>query len=257
MVGGKYINFGFAVLLLLSMLASSGCVSTMYTHRIEDTKDLSQEQARTLLIETVKSFNYWCPNPTNVSATYKKIKYTCDGNSFSHRYSEYPVLIAKKVYGKPCVSDHGGETCLYAWDGEAGHVRARDMVRAWYVLSHADPVNPAQEAAFELAAKTYREAAIKPELTEEAVRRKVQAEAAVREKRFNDADALYEEALGVAPWWPAGHYNRGLILGEQKDYEEAIDELKRYLKVDPDAANARAVQLKIYEWEALVPQVAK
>lgn len=62
---------------------------------------------------------------------------------------------------------------------------------------------------------------------------------------------------GVAPWWPAGHCNRGLILGELKDYEEAIDELKRYLKVEPDSANARAVQLKIYEWEGLVSKAGK
>jgi len=80
---------------------------------------------------------------------------------------------------------------------------------------------------------------------------------AVQQKRFNDAVDLYDQALEIAPWWPAGRYNRGLILGELKDYEGAIGELKRYLKIDPDAANARAVQLKIYEWEGMLPKAAK
>jgi len=81
------------------------------------------------------------------------------------------------------------------------------------------------------------------------VRYKVKAEAAVRQKRFDEASDLYDQALGIALWWPQGHYNRGLILGEMIDYEEAVAELKRYLKLEPAAANARAVQLKIYEWE--------
>lgn len=259
MLRKNQLNLGFTALLLLSTLAVSGCVSTIYTHRTEDTKDLSQEQARKLLIETVKSFDHFCPNPTKVRATYRKIKYKCGQTIYmQQRYSKYPVLRAMKVAGYPFVCETNQvESCNFGgWAGAAGHSRARDFVRAWYVLSHSDPVDHADEEKFELTAKSYREASVKPELPEDAVRFKVQAEAAVREKQFNDAADLYEEALGVAPWWPAGHYNRGLILGELKDYEEAIEELKRFLKVDPDASNARAVQLKIYEWEGLAANAA-
>jgi hypothetical protein len=56
------------------------------------------------------------------------------------------------------------------------------------------------ESAFEKAAQEYRASATKPVLPEEARRFKVQAEAAVREKRFDDAADLYGEALDVAPW---------------------------------------------------------
>ena len=118
-------------------------------------------------------------------------------------------------------------------------------------------VDPAQEAAFERAAQSYRSAKVKPLLPEEAVKYKVQAELAVQQKRFDDAVDLYDQALGIAPWWPAGHYNRGLILGELQDYQGGIRALQKYLKLEPGASNARAVQLKIYQWESLVPRAAK
>ena len=249
MMGTRYLKFGTAVL-LLSTLAVSGCETTTYLHKPEDTKDLTQEQARKLLIESMKSPHGWCANPTEVTATYTKLKYKCAGDRKSARYSKYPVLLVKKFYGQPCVAPPDAtNTCLYFWKDKAAFSKARDVVRAWYVLSLSDPVDHAGEEKFDLTAKSYREAPIKPELPEGAVRFKAQAEGAVREKRFDAAADLYEEGLGVAPWWPAGHYNRGLILGELKEYDEAVDELKRYLKVDPEASNARAVQLKIYEWE--------
>lgn len=248
----RYLTLGMLVLIVASL---TGCVT--YKLDPKDVEGLSQEQARKLLIESMESPHGWCANPTEVAATYKKFKYKCSEDRRSYRYSKYPVLLVKYFHSQPCVATPDSEySCLFFWKDKAGYSKARDVVRAWYVLSRADPVDHAAEEKFELTAKSYRENPVKPELPEDAVRFKVQAEAAVREKRFGDADALYEEALGIAPWWPAGHYNRGLILGELKDYEGAIDELKRYLKVDPDAPNARVVQLKIYEWEGLAPKAA-
>jgi predicted TPR repeat methyltransferase len=77
----------------------------------------------------------------------------------------------------------------------------------------------------------------------------VQAEGAVRDKKFNDAANLYGEALKVAPWWPEGHFNRALVLSETGDYDTAMREMKHYLQLAPDAPNARAAQDKIYDWE--------
>lgn len=253
MFSQSYLTLGMFVFLAAAL---SGCVTTTYQLDAKDVEGLSQEQARRLLIKTAKALNYAC-EPINVRATYRRFTYKCRGNdeAWSGRYSDHPVLMAKRVSGEACVSAPDmGESCTHVWHGPGSDSLARDFVRAWYVLNHSGPENLAKEAEFELVAKAYRDNAVKPELPEGAVRRKVQAEAAVREKRFDDAVYLYDEALEIAPWWPAGHYNRGLILGELKDYDEAVDALKRYLKVDPDASSARAVQLKIYEWEALTPQ---
>jgi tetratricopeptide (TPR) repeat protein len=88
-------------------------------------------------------------------------------------------------------------------------------------------------------------------LPEEANKYKVQAEGAVRDKQFDDAVDYYAKALRIAPWWPAGHFNRALVLGEAGDYEIAMREMKYYLQLAPDAPNARAAQDKIYDWERL------
>lgn len=111
-----------------------------------------------------------------------------------------------------------------------------------------------EEAArdFEVEAARYRTLAIKPALPEEARRYKVQAEAAINRKSFAEAADLYRNALKIAPWWPEGHYNRALILGETGGYRNAIGEMKKYLMLVPGAEDAQAAQDKIYEWEGLV-----
>jgi len=106
-----------------------------------------------------------------------------------------------------------------------------------------------EQANFEKAVEIYRNTMPKPVLSEEARKFKVQAEASVREKGFADAADQYGKVLSIAPWWPDGHFNRALILGELKRFEEAIREMNRYLKLVPEATNARAAQDKIYEWE--------
>ncbi|HVE14991.1 MAG TPA: tetratricopeptide repeat protein [Elusimicrobiota bacterium] len=105
------------------------------------------------------------------------------------------------------------------------------------------------EREFAAALETYRAAAVKPELPEEARRFKVQAEGSVRDKDLQAAAGFYKKGLEVAPWWPEGRFNRALILAETSDYAGAMTEMKRYLALVPDAPNARAAQDKIYDWE--------
>ena len=95
----------------------------------------------------------------------------------------------------------------------------------------------------------YRQASLKPELPEEARKYKIQAELAIKEKRFSDSVDRYSQAIHIAPWWPEGHFNRALVLGELKRYGEAIAEMNRYLQLTPDASDARAARDKVYEWE--------
>lgn len=105
------------------------------------------------------------------------------------------------------------------------------------------------QSKFAEVAEQYKRADPKPRFPEAARKFRVQAESAVRDKQFDDAAELYEEALNVAPWWPEGRFNRALILGELKEYAEATAEMKKYLMLVPGAPNARAAQDKIYEWE--------
>jgi len=108
--------------------------------------------------------------------------------------------------------------------------------------------------SFEAVARRYRESPVKPAFPEEARRFQVQAEAAVAQKKFAAAADRYNDALKIAPWWPEGHFNRALILGEMGRTRKAIEEMKMYLALVPEAPDARAAQDKIYEWEASASQ---
>jgi hypothetical protein len=107
------------------------------------------------------------------------------------------------------------------------------------------------EARFQETVARYPDPASRPELPEEARRFKVQAEAAVRDKRLADALKFYGQAVTAAMWWAEGYFNLALLYAEQKQHESAIRNMKRYLVLLPQAANARAAQDKIYEWESL------
>lgn len=271
MFSKKCMKFGSTSLWFFAALVAGGCAATnttAYTPTLEDTRDLSPAQARELMIKAAQA-DHWCHDPKTVSVTYKKIEVTCAKGSVkgsrSFRIAAKPVLAIKfdrdLVIPLACVSaSRGGEamsvdSCMFFWRGGSAAAAAHDFVRAWDVL--AGSVDPEQEAAFERAAQNYRNASVKPQLPEEAVKYKVQAELAVQQKRFDDAVDLYDQALDIAPWWPAGHYNRGLILGELQDYQGSMRALQKYLKLEPGASNARAVQLKIYQWESLLPRTAK
>jgi len=105
--------------------------------------------------------------------------------------------------------------------------------------------------AFQGVVTQYRAANPKPVMPEVAHKFKVQAEFAVQEKRLDKAIELYGKALEVVPWWPEGHYNLALVLGETRKYRDAMLEMKRYLLLAPDAPEARAAQDKIYQWESV------
>jgi len=96
----------------------------------------------------------------------------------------------------------------------------------------------------------YQKCPAKPKLPESARRYRVMAETRIRERKYKEAVGLMERALLIAPWWPEGHYNRARLLADLKRYPEAIQNMKCYLRIVPDAPNARAVKDKIYEWEA-------
>jgi formylglycine-generating enzyme required for sulfatase activity len=102
----------------------------------------------------------------------------------------------------------------------------------------------------------YLAAKPKPVLSEEAYKYKVQAEFMVQEKQPAKAIELFGKALKIAPWWPEGHFQLGLLLGDAKKYQDATLEMKRYLQLAPDGADARAAKDKLYQWELVVVPVA-
>ena len=130
---------------------------------------------------------------------------------------------------------------------------ARRLVDALSVLKIAAPnLAMDEEKSFQEASRAYRASNPKPQLPEAARRFQVQAQGAVQDKDYLAAADLYGEAIGVAPWWPEGHFNRALVLAETGEIADAITEMRRYLELAPDASDARAAQDKSYDWERKV-----
>jgi tetratricopeptide (TPR) repeat protein len=124
----------------------------------------------------------------------------------------------------------------------------KSIANALYFLKH-QAMSDEDESAFADTARSYRVATTKPVLPEAARRLKIQAEDAVQDKKFEDAADLYEEAIHLVPWWPAGHFNLAVISSETGDFELAVREMKRYLLLVPDAPDAHDAQNYIYKWE--------
>ena len=139
------------------------------------------------------------------------------------------------------------------------HIKIWLAAIAFLICAPAFADSPATDSAkndpFNEVVANYLAANPKPSLPEEARKFKVQAEFAVQEKQFDRAVELYGKALEIAPWWPQGHFNRAIILGELKKYRKAMLEMKRYLQLAPDASDARAAQDKVYQWESAAGQV--
>lgn len=81
----------------------------------------------------------------------------------------------------------------------------------------------------------------------------VQAEALRQDKDYVRAAATFRKLIRQDPVaYPAAHFNLALLYEMLGDYSGAIESMQRYLVLQPQAADARAAQDKIYAWEMKV-----
>jgi tetratricopeptide (TPR) repeat protein len=104
-------------------------------------------------------------------------------------------------------------------------------------------------ADFQQKAAAWRALPVKPALTEDVQRERVQAENAVKEKRLADAAAHYESGLKINPVWPEGHFNAALLYAELEEYEKAIWHMRAYVELVPDAPDAKGAREQTYVWQ--------
>lgn len=225
-----------------------GCATTIYRPSVTSIGPIDRDHAETVLRHSVAGTNQ---RITKVSEDGFVSSYA-DG-SFSHQ-CEFKtmddlevVYVEDKGYGV----NTGGDGVHYSWiKDKALAIRMADAI---YVLKnklYTDAADPrSQQERFVETARKYRFANPKPVLPEDARRHRLQAEEAVAGKRYGDAVRAYDSALQVAPWWPDGHFNNAIILSELKLYDDAIEAMKRYLELVPNAPDVRAAQDRIYQWE--------
>ncbi len=120
--------------------------------------------------------------------------------------------------------------------------------RAW-LLVYRDEDEALRGKVEEAISRLYARLQEKPPVAEAARRYAVQGDAYFDARRFDEAATAYTRLLAVAPWHAVGRYNLALALAAQERYAEAIAEMRRFLKLVPDGATARAAQDTIYKWE--------
>ncbi len=125
----------------------------------------------------------------------------------------------------------------------------REYQRAWLATYRQDD-EARWDRVHEALGRLYPKLSDKPPLPEEVRRYLIQADVHYKAERFDEAAQAYRTGLLLAPWWPSGHFNLALLLARGKQYPEAVEHMKRYLRLVPGAPNARVARDKIYEWEA-------
>ncbi len=163
----------------------------------------------------------------------------------------HDTVLGMSQYAVPLDKD----TAVYYIDGGfSSETRKNGTMRladALYVLRHAQLELATSGDKFQEIAAHYRALAVKPPLPEEVRKFRVQAEFAAGQKRYDDAVRFYGEGIKLAPWWAQGHFNRALLLAETRRFRDAASAMGRYIQLEPNAADARAAQDKIYQWEAM------
>ena len=241
-------------LLWAAMLASLVSCATVPPYIPTDSTvgNMSVKQARNLLDAGLREGYVYDRSAfvkiASVRVTSKRLVVTDkNGKQSTFIFSELPQISRNTEYLGAI--DLAGKPALGGWN-------IKETIDALYVLQQS-AMNQKKEvdaydASFAASLADYRhKAASNHALPEEAIKYKVQAEGAVRDKAFDDAADYYAAALKVAPWWPAGHFNRALVEGEVGEYKLAQRAMNYYLQLVPGASNARAAQDKIYEWERL------
>jgi tetratricopeptide (TPR) repeat protein len=117
-----------------------------------------------------------------------------------------------------------------------------------FIVKHYDSLL----VQFKPVAEQYRTLNVKPAISEEQRKYIVQANAMNQNKDYYKAIELYNKALEVDQTaYPGAYSNLALLSAQIQNYEGAIFYMKKYLLLEPEPAEVRSAQDKIYEWEAL------
>jgi hypothetical protein len=83
---------------------------------------------------------------------------------------------------------------------------------------------------------------------DEARQHQLLAEDAVSRNDLDKAMDEYDAAIGAAPCWAEGRRQDALLEGQTGWYFVAVQDMKKYLLLVPDAANAQAMRDQIVIW---------
>lgn len=266
----NYYRLGALLVIMLAVIAVQGCSMATYydSPRKESLQSMDFSSAKKIVketcINTAIMSNYQESNFFGMSGnglggvsaiiiTRNQLDLVTGNKAYRFPLKELTPKLQDTFYtGTPdsyAMTLDGKKTILL--DRNAGLDPARKLLDALFFLKKtaqsAPP--PLTDTQFQQIAQTYRNSKTKPAASSDVQKFSIQAEDAIRDKQNSEAAELYVKALDIAPWWPQGHFNLALVLSKIGDYEWASQEMKRYLLLVPDAPNAHAAQLELYDWQ--------
>ena len=137
---------------------------------------------------------------------------------------------------------------------ETGLNKVKDLCDIFFTIQHKFNVkqNELILTDFKSIAERYRNQNPKPAVSEEQRKYIVQANAFTQQKDYMKAIDFYIKAINVRGSqnaYPAAYFNIALLYAQEHFFDWAIQNMKKYLLLVPNAPDARDAQDKIYEWE--------
>lgn len=111
------------------------------------------------------------------------------------------------------------------------------------------PEEQAVWSDFPQKAAAWRALAVRPPLTDEVRKHRILAEKAISEQDMSGALEHYEAGLAIDPVWPEGHFNAAMLYAQLSFYNEAIQHMRAYLELLPDAPDGQPARDQIVIWE--------
>lgn len=106
------------------------------------------------------------------------------------------------------------------------------------------------------AAEAWRALSQKPPVPEEVRGQRLLAETAFKEGKLEKALYHYERGLELYPVWPEGRFNAALIAAELHSYDVAVEHMRAYLALVPDAPDAQSARDQVVIWQDKATEAA-
>jgi tetratricopeptide (TPR) repeat protein len=186
-----------------------------------------------------------------------------DARPIRHKESEHYKVDLKTL---PQVSAKRGFAGIYRLKDEHGkdlpeplkNMLWADSAAASNVPLLANAINRLREMAgeqgmalrnFPQAAADWRALLPKPPVPEEIRAQRLLAEAAFKEGKLGKALYHYETGVELDPVWSEGRFNAALISAELKFYNDAVEQMRAYLELEPNSQDAQSARDQIVIWQ--------
>ncbi|MGO9865330.1 MAG: PDZ domain-containing protein [Terriglobales bacterium] len=108
---------------------------------------------------------------------------------------------------------------------------------------------------FEDAAGIWSTLSPKPPVPEAVREERLLAENAFKEGKTEEALYHYERGVEFDPLWPEGRFNAAVIAAELTFYAEAVEYMRAYLELAPDAPDAQSARDQMVIWNDKLRQL--